>query len=285
MKALPFLVSIIGCRVFTLAFVALPQNQRPCWCSAIQVESDTSTTTLGHLGVPEPLRLLEVGGKISITDESGGTVVERFSARSPVFIARNILSPEECLHIQTSVTDMERGKTISGDHLIHRVGCQVGWLSNYDDHLVGKLAEKAHSIFLPGQIYNPIFVESLQVVQYEPGGEYLLHHDGKYRMLTVLYYINGVGSTWFPLSDHPTQFTSRVDAIKHANDMMPSTQGILVSAAADASIHICQGDAIAFYNYFEDGTADWNAIHAGMPGTEEKWVANHWFHRVPYGGL
>jgi hypothetical protein len=237
------------------------------------------------MGVPESLKRLEVGGKISIMDESSVTTVERLSARPPVFIARNLLSTDDCLHIQTTVSDMEQGRTSSGHDLFIRPGSQVGWISNQEDPVVGKLGEKVHSIFLPGQIYNPLFVEDLQVVKYTPGGEYLLHHDDKQRILTVLYYVNGVGSTWFPLCDVPTQYTSRLEAIQIANDMMPSKQGILVSSATDAPIRIGQGDAIAFYNYFEDGTLDWNAIHAGMPGTEEKWVANHWFHRVPYGGL
>jgi 2OG-Fe(II) oxygenase superfamily len=268
-----------------LAFVSSSQNQKRYYQSAVHMLSEISATTQGHMGVPEPLKRLEVAGTISIMGESTVTIVERLSVRPPVFIARNLLSSDDCLHIQTTVTDMEQGKTSSGNDLLFRPGSRVGWLSNQEDPVVGKLGEKVHSIFLPGQIYNPLFVEDLQVVKYAPGGEYLLHHDDKQRILTVLYYVNGVGSTWFPLCDYPTQYTSRLDAIQIANDMMPSKQGIMVSSATGAHVRIGQGDAIVFYNYFEDGTLDWNAIHAGLPGTEEKWVANHWFHRVPYGGL
>ena len=47
-------------------------------------------------------------------------------------------------------------------------------------------------------------------------------------------------------------------------------------------IHINKGDAIAFYNYKNDGSGqlDWKALHTGLPTTEEdgvKWIANHWF--------
>jgi hypothetical protein len=43
-------------------------------------------------------------------------------------------------------------------------------------------------------------VEDLQVLQYGIGGEFVLHHDGEPRVLTVIYYLNGVGGTWFPLA-------------------------------------------------------------------------------------
>jgi len=45
---------------------------------------------------------------------------------------------------------------------------------------------------------------------------------------------------------------------------------------------IRRGDAVAFYNYKDDGSGrlDWRALHTGLPTTEEdgvKWIANHWF--------
>ncbi len=43
-----------------------------------------------------------------------------------------------------------------------------------------------------------------------------------------------------------------------------------------------QGDALAFYNYCDDGSArlNWRSLHSGLPTTAEdgeKWIANHWF--------
>ena len=43
-------------------------------------------------------------------------------------------------------------------------------------------------------------VEDLQVLKYEPGGEYALHHDGYRRLATMIYYLNGVAGTWFPFA-------------------------------------------------------------------------------------
>ncbi len=48
-------------------------------------------------------------------------------------------------------------------------------------------------------------------------------------------------------------------------------------------VYINKGDAVAFYNYKNDGSGnlDWRALHTGLPTTEEdgsiKWIANHWF--------
>ena len=37
----------------------------------------------------------------------------------------------------------------------------------------------------------------------QTGGEFVLHHDGEPRTLTIIYYLNGVGGTWLPLADAP----------------------------------------------------------------------------------
>ena len=41
----------------------------------------------------------------------------------------------------------------------------------------------------------------MQVLHYENGGQFVLHHDGFDRILTVICYLNGVGETWLPLVD------------------------------------------------------------------------------------
>lgn len=284
MKAL---LSTILFLPFRSAFVATNQpRHRESESSLPTFRQPTSGEKIGHMGVPEHLKHLAVGDTVvAVMGESKIIVVERLSSQAPIFIARNLVSPELCHHIQATVKHMEQGRTESGDNNRFRPASLVGWLSNQNDALVGNLAETVHSIFLPNQSYRLRFVEDMQVVQYQPGGEYLLHHDDKDRMLTVLYYLNGVGATWFPLCDYPTQCASRIDALKLANDMVPETEGVLVSSSTNARIQIGQGDAIAFYNYLEDGSTDWNMIHAGMPAIGEKWIANHWFHRVPYDGI
>jgi hypothetical protein len=140
-------------------------------------------------------------------------------------------------------------------------------------------------------------------VQYTSvGGEYVLHQDGNQRLLTVLYYLEGVGETWFPLArvcDHDSTSTKsrpthRLQALQQTKTCVPGRDGLLLSAdhkedmivsADHHTVRIQKGDTIAFYNYLEDGTMDWTAIHAGLPTTttRQKWIANHWFHFVPFG--
>jgi len=48
-------------------------------------------------------------------------------------------------------------------------------------------------------------------------------------------------------------------------------------------VRIQAGDAVVFYNYYlsqedERAASDWRTIHAGLPSTETKLIANHWFH-------
>ena len=64
-------------------------------------------------------------------------------------------------------------------------------------------------------------------------------------------------------------------------DLEPGKDGLLIKGGNNSEIredahdnvaHIKMGDALAFYNYKDNGSAsefDWNAIHCGLPTTEE----------------
>ena len=205
----------------------------------------------------------------------------------------------------------------------YRIGSKVLWIPynqhHHDYHHddgdeqwngfnLTRLAQSIHKVFLPFEPELFLFdgktvtnanhrgaggrsgVEELQVVRYDFNGEFRLHHDGDYRILTVLYYLNGVSGTWFPLADHPHRFVTRNEALQQAAittntaTMTPTAiqDGLTVSSSSHTGSIQQPGDAIAFYNYYQDGTVDWNAIHAGLPtNTSEKWIATHWYHHVP----
>jgi hypothetical protein len=64
--------------------------------------------------------------------------------------------------------------------------------------------------------------EDLQIVRYDPGGSYDLHHDGYGRFLTVLTYLNGVGGTWFPLAQTSSdEEEDNISLIEEARVVMP----------------------------------------------------------------
>ena len=119
-------------------------------------------------------------------------------------------------------------------------------------------------------------VEDLQVLRYSTGGEFVLHHDGSPRILTMIYYISGVGGTWFPLARTTgngngvvnkedlsrREPKNKAQAMDLVEGLEPGTDGLLVkgsgqnkkgknsSAKREENDHVAwvnEGDAIAFF--------------------------------------
>jgi 2OG-Fe(II) oxygenase superfamily len=246
--------------------------------------TNVATVTNGALGPPEPLASLSVGSSIrafrpsAIGQAPHDFEIERVALNPPIFLLRNVLTIEECNYLMDISTDMRPAETVTRQDVASRKRCQVAWVSN---EWTQTLSWSLGNLFLSLDVksHHQSGVEDLQILQYTPGGEYVLHHDGVPRVLTVLYYLNGVGETWFPLAD-TTQSTSVPRNYENAlrlcrND---ANQGIIVGGH---NFPIQQGDAVAFYNYLDDssGEINWKAIHSGLPvlSTHDKWVANHWF--------
>jgi hypothetical protein len=224
-------------------------------------------------------------------------------------------------------TTMEEGKTVSDaegatpdqeQREQPRKHSRVGWLEN-DRPSIEAIARRAHGIFLNGiPFHSTRGIEPLQVVHYHGlGGEYVNHHDGNGRLLTVLYYLNGVGATWFPLARydatecHGVEIRDLTEARRASIGKSPDTSGVLItcrnhdvkdeSKGTDGSpivARVNEGDAVAFYNYRVDGSMNWRAFHSGLPITQDdllvgkeneetdkntggKWIANHFYHFVP----
>jgi hypothetical protein len=186
--------------------------------------------------------------------------------------------------------------------------CRVAWNKiNQNDGITRAMAR----IFLsPNVLSHPRSgVEDLQVLEYQQGGEFILHHDGVPRVLTIIYYLNGIAGTWFPLADADGDDKNKKDddeatlsstttsspplnkgqALDLCEPLEPGQNGVLVVGASSPPSHhtdsahrvaVHPGDALAFFNYCPDGRINWKAIHAGLPveeGDDAKWIANHWF--------
>ncbi|CAB9505719.1 Probable prolyl 4-hydroxylase [Seminavis robusta] len=248
------------------------------------------------MGISEELDLMPKGTSLhkefSFTLENAGpnnrTVeIQKLSQRPPLFLLKGILTPQECevlmdcaLHNNGEPLQVAKTRNKGGTNFTdYRVGSQMTWIPNYTMQGLKDLARQVHATFLP---HEPCFhpresVEDLQVVHYDPDGRYNLHHDATLRILTVLYYLNGVSDTWFPCADAPEgRFVKRQGAIDFANYSATSN----TSHSGVVASQVQPGDAIAFYNYFQDATIEWNAIHAGLPATSDKWIATHWYHHV-----
>jgi len=214
----------------------------------------------------------------------------KLSSRPPLFHLQNVLTPKECQSMieYTRKQPMELAQTrIGGDDNQHRVGSELLWVSNnttLPQVNLESLSQSMHALFLPfeHQPFHPTWsVEDFQVVRYDSSGEFKAHHDGALRILTILYYINGVSDTWFPLADYKGgRLKNRLEAMQVAQGFLEhgvDQHGVRV----DHTVITKPGDAICFYNYFQNGDVDWNALHAGLPAESEKWIATHWYHHVP----
>ena len=221
--------------------------------------------------------------------------VERVCTHPPIFVLRNFLSLEECDIIRETVEQgcrMQNAQTLNGQGATARPNCEVAWLDS--STTVDDLAQDVAMLMLDPLVeeyYDGVWVENLQVLRYSCNGEYVLHHDGHCRVMTCLYYLNGVGGTWFPLANHndhsskaTTAPASREEAL--SQELVPGRDGLVfgdeeVKQQHHHAIAVDAGDAVVFYNYLmtpSGATEDWRTLHAGLPATDTKWIANHWFH-------
>jgi len=214
-------------------------------------------------------------------------------------------------------SNMTQAETITKNNTSSRKYCNVSWVPSTGpnkSNLVSSLVSSAANLFLSKSVLShpSAGVEDLQILKYGAGGEFVLHHDGEPRIMTIIYYVNGIGGTWFPLartSDDPChdmnssqiqeEFNrcrevkspqNKAQALDLGNGLEPGSSGLLVKGASEKTKPIIdednehvawidQGDALVFYNYCDDGSAklDWRSIHSGLPTSEVKWIANHWF--------
>lgn len=217
--------------------------------------------------------------------------VERISDTPHMFVLRNFVSPTELYTLQWSTrNDPKDAYSYTGDLASNRKDSHVCWLQpNAANGISRSLATSAASLLFSKEMHEGKqgagLFEKLQLVRYNTHGIFDLHHDSDKhgRVFTVLYYLNGVAGTWFPLAsglanDKKLESKSCPPAIgsryNHAlskspetediareyieeHGLMPGNDGILVAGGKEYSTSIDQehvvrvqaGDALVFYNY------------------------------------
>lgn len=307
------------------------------WSLSSALSEFETSTSIPAAGIPRELDDLALFESLDCDEHDTTTIasemerkrrVERVSIDPPIFILRNAMSLEECRHVRSVASSMEAqmedGKTVSDtddadpssqeDHA--RKHSRVGWLDN-DRQPIESIARRAHGVFLNDMPFHATRgIEPLQVVHYhQEGGEYVNHHDANGRLLTVLYYLNGVGATWFPLATAgeedggDIEIRNLLEARSASAGKSPGQNGVLVTCRKDGNeegletadngrsivARMNEGDAVAFYSYRVDGSMNWKAFHSGLPVTQDdllldrgeenngggKWIANHFYHFVP----
>ena len=196
-----------------------------------------------------------------------------FVIESPrVVLFGNLLSDEECdLLVSLSRDKLQRSSVVNAstgayDFHPHRTSSGT-YFKRGENELLQRIERRiAELVDCPIEQGEPI-----QVLHYQPGGEYKPHYDyfdpahpgnkevlaqGGQRIATLIMYLNDVtrgGSTVFP---------------EIGLDVLPR-----------------KGHAVYFAYCDEAGALDVRTLHGGSPvGSGEKWIATKWFRQQPYVG-
>ncbi|MGE5160674.1 MAG: 2OG-Fe(II) oxygenase [Betaproteobacteria bacterium] len=196
-----------------------------------------------------------------------------FALAAPrVILFGDLLSANEC----DQLIELSRGKlarsnvvnAATGSYDVHPHRTSAGThFARGENELIRRIeARISELVELPVECGEP-----LQILHYQPGGEYRPHFDyfdpalpgneavlkhGGQRIATLVMYLNDVeagGSTVFP---------------EVGLDVLPR-----------------RGNAVYFAYATEDGQLDKRSLHGGSPvGAGEKWIATKWFRQRAYGG-
>ena len=196
-----------------------------------------------------------------------------FALTAPrIVLFGNLLSNDECEEmIELSRGKLARSSVVNnetGAYDIHPHRTSYGtYFDRGENDLIRRLEKRiADLVQYPVENGEPI-----QILHYEPGGEYKPHYDyfdpkqpgneqvltqGGQRIATLIMYLNDVeagGSTVFP---------------EVGVDVLPR-----------------RGNAVYFAYCSETGALDARSLHGGSPvGAGEKWIATKWFRERHYVG-
>jgi prolyl 4-hydroxylase len=230
----------------------------------------TADGAVNHPSRPLSTQLAEMPNGLDTPDR---TVEMLFVIESPrVVLFGNLLSDEECdLLVSLSRDKLQRSSVVNastGAYDIHPHRTSSGTYFKRGENELLQRIERRISELVDWPVEHG---EPIQVLHYEPGGEYKPHYDyfdpahpgnqevlaqGGQRIATLIMYLNNVsrgGSTVFP---------------EIGLDVLPR-----------------KGHAVYFAYCDDAGTLDVRTLHGGSPvGSGEKWIATKWFRQHPYVG-
>ena len=250
---------------------------------AVNVASGIVQLARSSVSALEP----NVEGQISGLRKGRKIGVTRLAARPYVYLLRGFLTTEECDHLISraeqhgfEVAETEGSAEVS---TAWRRACDVTYLSASDDPILLEISQCAAGFLFAKGAWSRkdelgSQTEALHVLRYSSGGEYKVHWDACWqepRVATVLYYLNGIGETWFPLacSDLQAAASMRPETQRAAYERAfrsdPARDGLRVQPG--------RGDALVFYNFDENADLDIHALHAGLPAPSTKLIASQFF--------
>ena len=196
-----------------------------------------------------------------------------FALTAPrIVLFGNLLSAEECEEmIALSRGKLERSSVVNnetGAYDVHPHRTSYGtYFNRGENELIKRIEARIADLVQFPEVNG----EPIQILHYEPGGEYKPHFDyfdpkqpgneqvltqGGQRIATLVMYLNDVeagGSTVFP---------------EVGIDVLPR-----------------RGNAVYFAYCSETGALDSRSLHGGSPvSAGEKWIATKWFRQREYSG-
>jgi len=232
------------------------------------------SSALPPLGAPPELAAIPIGiDELRNRSDGRSFVVRRLSARPLIFHLKSFLTQDECDALISAAKRKGLHKADTTMRKPYRISCDVSTVGASEEpaaaaaesDIVRTLLSK-EATSLPGG-----GSEDLHVLRYQPGGMYKPHYDAEAnpRYLTVLYYLNNKGATWFPFADSAA-FGDRMPTKVDVAPLKPDVDGLTMTPAS-------AGDALAFYNFDAEGAMERLALHAGMPAKDTKWIGSHFF--------
>ncbi|HQR21509.1 MAG TPA: 2OG-Fe(II) oxygenase [Burkholderiaceae bacterium] len=250
------------------AYKALPKPAAPppVVAPAVPVEKNAAPAEAQTLSA----QLVQMPNTIVTADRE---IQMLFALTAPrIVLFGNLLSHEECDQmIELSRDKLERSSVVNaetGAYDIHPHRTSRGtYFNRGENDLIRRIETRiAELVQFPEENGEPI-----QILHYEPGGEYKPHFDyfdpklagnehvltqGGQRIATLVMYLNDVeagGSTVFP---------------EVGIDVLPR-----------------KGNAVYFAYCSDTGVLDTRSLHGGSPvGAGEKWIATKWIRERAYIG-
>jgi prolyl 4-hydroxylase len=260
-------------------------------CRAIKAPERAQPPVPASASAQGPASVAEATAASPGTEDDGRSFSEKLAATPNTFVTAdrgvsmlfahaapriilfgNVLSSEECdelielsrgklarssvVNAATGQYDLHPHRTSSGTHFARGETATIGRIERRISQLLQQPEERG---------------EPLQILHYEPGGEYRPHFDyfdpaqpgneqvlaqGGQRVATLVMYLNDVeagGATVFP--------------------------------AVGLEVLPRRGNAVFFAYTTDQGELDARSLHGGSPVTAgEKWIATKWFRQRRYGG-
>jgi len=260
------------------------------------LEANESATAKPNYKINWAPVLKNIGQRIEMMVDDVKYNMECVSERPLIFIAKGLMSKDECNHIIKRATPLlGRSEVMGGDERDSTYrSSKNAWLSEDNDNVIRALQHRISALLqVPIDQLHKKF-EELQVVNYEVGGQFKMHHDSSsfhQRIMTVLVYLNSIpegAETFFPFAPATSSENSRFDKIN--TSVAIEEAWLKLNNGAGLRIKPQTGDALIFGNYILSNLSiDTSAVHAGLPvpnvieGGEdhpkirpEKWICNYW---------